>query len=185
MTWSWKAWAGWRRSPTATPSSTRTSWSWTGAPCARWAATSLRWPGHSAFWKTLVDLRLLDEGSVLVDGHPVDRRRFLCASLEPQLQYGPGERDVAVLRVEARGLKDGRRTRVLTQCVDYRDLASGFTAMARTVGYTASIGAQLIGSGEMARRGLLSPVRDVPFEILAREMRRRGMQVTCTTGPWL
>ena len=50
----------------------------------------LRWPGHSAFWKTLVDLRLLDEGSVLVDGHPVDRRRFLCASLEPQLSTAPG-----------------------------------------------------------------------------------------------
>ncbi len=145
----------------------------------------LRWPGHSAFWKTLVDLRLLDEGSVLVDGHPVDRRRFLCASLEPQLQYGPGERDVAVLRVEARGLKDGRRTRVLTQCVDYRDLDSGFTAMSRTVGYTASIGAQLIAGGELARRGLLSPVRDVPFEILAREMRKRGMQVASTAGPWL
>ena len=137
------------------------------APCARWAATCCAGPAtapsgrpwwtcaswtRAASWWTAT--RWTGAGS--------------CApAWSPSSQYRPGERDVAVLRVEARGLKDGRRTRVLTQCVDYRDLDSGFTAMSRTVGYTASIGAQLIAGGELARRGLLSPVPDVPFEILA------------------
>jgi saccharopine dehydrogenase-like NADP-dependent oxidoreductase len=144
----------------------------------------LRWPGHSAFWKALVDLHLLDEGTVLVDGVPVDRRRFLAASLEPQLQYGPGERDVAVLRVEAKGIKDGRRVKVLTQCIDYRDLETGFTAMSRTVGFTASIGAQLIGTGQITKCGLLAPVKDIPYDLLARELRKRGMEVVSRTSPW-
>jgi saccharopine dehydrogenase-like NADP-dependent oxidoreductase len=144
----------------------------------------LRWPGHSAFWKALVDLGMLDEGTVKVEGRPVDRRKFLAASLEPLLQYGPGERDIAVLRVEARGVKNGKRVKVLTQCIDYRDLETGITAMSRTVGFTASIGAQLITKGAISKRGLLSPAKDIPFELLAGEMRKRKMQVSCEVTAW-
>lgn len=140
----------------------------------------LRWPGHSAFWKTLVDLKMLDEGYVEVDGVPVDRRKFLQASMEPLLQYGPKERDVAVIRIDATGLKDGKRTRVLTNCVDYRDLETGFTAMTRTVGFTTSIGAQMIVRGDL-RPGILSPLRDVPFDLLAKELRRRRIEVGTQT----
>jgi lysine 6-dehydrogenase len=144
----------------------------------------LRWPGHSAFWKALVDLKMLDEGTVAVDDRLVDRRKFLAASLEPLLQYGPRERDIAVLRVEARGIKDGKRVKVLTQCIDYRDLVTGFTAMSRTVGFTASIGAELIAKGQLKKRGLLAPAKDIPFELLAGELRKRGMQVGCEVTDW-
>ena len=140
----------------------------------------LRWPGHSAFWKTLVDLNMLDEGCVEVGGVPVDRREFLQASMEPLLQYGPKERDVAVIRVDAIGLKDGRRTRVVTNCVDYRDLETGFTAMTRTVGFTTSIGAQMIIRGDL-KPGILSPLRDVPFDLLAKDLRRRRIEVDTQT----
>ena len=143
----------------------------------------LRWPGHSAFWKTLVDLDMLDEGSVEVDGVPVNRRRFLQASMEPLLQYGPAERDVAVIRIDAVGMKDGKKTRVVTSCVDYRDLETGFTAMTRTVGFTTSIGAQMILRGDIAKPGILSPVRDVPFGSFAGQLRRRGILVTTRTDP--
>ncbi len=44
-----------------------------------------------------------------------------------------------------------------------RDLETGFTAMSRTVGYTASIGALMIGTGKITQRGLLSPVTDIPY----------------------
>ena len=50
--------------------------------------------------------------------------------------------------------------------------------MSRTVGYTASIGAQMIGSGVLAKRGLLSPLGDVPYAHLVDELARRGIQVT-------
>ena len=143
----------------------------------------LRWPGHAAFWRTLVGLNMLDEGCVEVDGVPVNRRNFLQASMEPLLQYGPDERDVAVIRVDAVGMKDGRRTRVVTHCLDYRDLETGFTAMTRTVGFTTSIGAQMILKGDIAKPGILSPVRDVPFARFAEELRRRGIQVSTDRHP--
>ncbi|MDZ7295568.1 MAG: saccharopine dehydrogenase NADP-binding domain-containing protein, partial [candidate division KSB1 bacterium] len=138
----------------------------------------LRWPGHAEFWKKLVDLHLLDGEPVTVDGVTVDRRRFLAAIMEPHLQYRDDERDIAVIRVEVVGLKAGKRHRALYQVIDWRDLTTGFTAMSRTVGFTISIGAQMIGSGELAARGLLSPVKDVPYEPFVRELRKRGIAVT-------
>lgn len=137
----------------------------------------LRWPGHCALWKTFVDLRLLDEEPVVVDGVAVDRRRFLAAVLEPHLRYRVGERDVAVVRVEARGRRGGRPRRVVLQLVDRRDLETGLSAMSRTVGFAASIGAQLLGQGVIGGAGLLSPARDVPFEPFVAELRKRRLLV--------
>ncbi|KPL19077.1 MAG: hypothetical protein AMJ92_05130 [candidate division Zixibacteria bacterium SM23_81] len=139
---------------------------------------SLRWPGHCAFWKTIVGLHLLDDEPVIVNGVAVDRRRFLAAAIEPHIQYGPLERDVVVVRVEVRGRKDGKHTRAVYQVIDRRDLKTGFTSMSRTVGYTASIGALMIGNGKIAKRGVLSPVNDIPYKAFAQELGKRNIQVT-------
>jgi len=145
---------------------------------------ALRWPGHGRFWRALADLDLLEDAPVLVDGKEVDRRRFLAEALAPRLALGPKERDIVILRVEVWGPKAGRRTRTVHQMIDRRDLETGFTAMSRTVGFTASIGAQLIGRGAIARRGLLSPVTDVPYGLLVDELAKRGIRLTSRTERW-
>jgi len=137
-----------------------------------------RWPGHCAFWKKLVDLHLLDDEPLTVDGVTVNRRRFLAAAMEPYIRLGEKERDVAVIRVDVTGMKHGKRMRAVLQVIDRRDLATGFTAMSRTVGYTASIGAQLIGSGQIGQRGLLSPVRDIPYDLFKGELAGRGIHIS-------
>ena len=81
----------------------------------------LRWPGHSAFWKTLVDLHFLDTEPLTVDGQDVDRRHYLAALLEPQLQYRDDESDVVVVRIEVQGKKDGKDRCALYQVIDFRD----------------------------------------------------------------
>jgi lysine 6-dehydrogenase len=139
---------------------------------------TLRWPGHCAFWRKLIDLHLLDDEPVMVDGLTVDRRRFLAAAVEPHIQFGPSERDITVIRIEVTGKRDGRKTRALFQVIDRRDLKTGFTAMSRTVGYTASIGAQLIAAGEITRRGVLSPVNDIPYQLFDDQLRKRGIRIT-------
>jgi len=139
---------------------------------------SLRYPGHSRFWRALVDLDLLEDEPVEVDGMEVNRRRFLAAAMAPGLQLGPAERDIVILRVDLWGKKDGRPARVVHQLIDRRDLTTGLTAMNRTVGFTASIGAQLIGRGIIAKRGLLSPVTDVPYDVAIAELAKRSIQIT-------
>jgi lysine 6-dehydrogenase len=145
---------------------------------------TLRWPGHCAFWKKLVDLHLLDDEPVKVDGAPVDRRRYLTAALSPHLRYEEGERDLAIIRIDVCGSRGGQSMRAVHQVIDRRDLATGISAMSRTVGFTASIGAHMIGTGEISKRGLLSPVRDVPYARLVEELARRGIQVTRELAPW-
>jgi saccharopine dehydrogenase-like NADP-dependent oxidoreductase len=139
---------------------------------------AMRWPGHCAFWRTMVDLHLLDSEPVLIDGVAVDRKRFLAAALEPHLQYGADERDMVILRTEVTGRKGNHAQRVVVQMIDKRDLQTGFTAMSRTVGYTASIGAQMIATGKITKRGVLTPVNDIPYVDLKRELAKRGIRVT-------
>ncbi len=139
---------------------------------------TLRYPGHCQFWRTMVGLHLLDDEPVMLDGAAVDRTRFLAACMEPHLQLGPQERDVTILRVEVVGMRDGEEMNGVYQLIDYRDLETGLTAMGRTVGFTASIGAILLGTDQLSQRGVLSPVRNVPYDVVMRELADRGIQVS-------
>jgi len=58
-----------------------------------------------------------------------------------------------------------------------RDLDTGLFAMNRTVGYTASIAAQMILKGQITSAGVVSPTRDVPARDLLRELKARGMKL--------
>lgn len=138
---------------------------------------AVRWPGHCAFWRTLVELGFLKEESIAVDSTQVSPVRFLARLLEPSLGYAPDERDLAVIRVDAWGKRDGAPRRVVLDLVDRRDLTTGLFAMNRAVGYTAAIGAQMVLRGEIEGAGLLSPARDVPIERVLAELRARGMDV--------
>lgn len=136
----------------------------------------LRWPGHAALWRTLGALGLLDDRPVtLGPGPALSPLVTLARLLEPRLRYGPDERDVAVARVEAEGLRAGRPARVLAQVVDRRDLATGLFAMNRLVGFTASIAAQLVAEGAVSRTGVLSPATDLPPEHFCAELAKRGI----------
>ncbi len=138
---------------------------------------AMRWPGHAQFWYVMSQLGFLEETPVIVGGQPVVPQRFLEAHLTPRLQYAPGERDLVILRVHAWGLKDGRQRNVIYELIDYRDLATGFFAMNRTVGFTASIAAQMVLSGLVREPGVLSPARHVPGDHLLAELGRRGITV--------
>ena len=139
---------------------------------------SLRWLGHAAFWKKMVDLGFLKEEPILVKGQEVSPRQFVHDLIEPQIHYAPNERDVAGIRIDVRGLKNGKCKRIIYQMIDRRDLDTGLLAMQRTVGYTASIGAQMVLRGDIKKRGLLSPTRDIPVEKFLAELKKRNIKIT-------
>ncbi|HSB78394.1 MAG TPA: saccharopine dehydrogenase C-terminal domain-containing protein [Candidatus Methylomirabilis sp.] len=145
---------------------------------------AMRWSGHCAFWYPLAQMGFLDHVPIQVGSASVVPRDFIRTLLEPRLQYADDERDVAVIRVEVRGMKNGRRRRLVYQVIDLRDLESGLLAMNRTVGYTASIGAQMILRGDIQKRGLLSPLADIPADIFFRELRGCGIHVQREEGDW-
>jgi saccharopine dehydrogenase-like NADP-dependent oxidoreductase len=144
---------------------------------------SMRYPGHAGFWRPLVELGLLDDEPVVVDGRPVDRRRFLAEALEPRLRYGPGERDLAILRIEVAGERGGRRDRIVHEVVDRKDLTTGLSAMSRLVGFTAGTAVEMVGTGIVSRRGLLSPATDVPCAPFLAALAAKGVAVRSGTRP--
>jgi saccharopine dehydrogenase-like NADP-dependent oxidoreductase len=137
----------------------------------------LRWPGHCSFWKRMVDLHLLDDEPLEVGGQTIDRRRLLAAAIEPHLGYADDEQDVAVVRVELSGTRQGRPVREVLQVVDRRDLSTGLFAMNRMVGFAAAIGAGMLASGVISDRGLLSPLHHIPYQRFVDELQRRGIRV--------
>ncbi len=138
---------------------------------------ALRWPGHSKFWRTMVDLGLLENSPISTDSGDISPRSFLAKCLSPRLQFKSGQRDVALLRVEAWGLKDNKKVKVTYDLIDYRDLETGLFAMNRTVGFTSSIGALMILTGKITQTGVLSPVRHVPPREFIKEVEARGMRI--------
>jgi saccharopine dehydrogenase-like NADP-dependent oxidoreductase len=138
---------------------------------------AVRWPGHSKFWRTMVDLGLLEDTPMKMKGADISPRAFLTNWLTPRLQFKASERDLALLRVEAWGIKDGKKVKITYDLFDYRDLETGLFAMNRTVGFTSSIGALMILDGKITQTGVLSPVNHVPPHEFMEEVKKRGMKI--------
>jgi saccharopine dehydrogenase-like NADP-dependent oxidoreductase len=138
---------------------------------------AMRWPGHNCFWNVMAALGFLDETPLRIGDADLSPRRFVVEHLTPRLQFAETERDMVVIRVEAWGLKREVPRRAIYELIDYRDLSTGLFAMNRTVGFTASIAAQLVLAGRIKKTGLLNPARDVPALEVVRELEKRGMKV--------
>ena len=138
---------------------------------------ALRWPGHSKFWRTMVDLGLLEDNTININNTEISPRDFLTKYLTPRLQFEETQRDLALLRVEAWGMKKENKVKITYDLLDYRNIETGLFAMNRTVGFTASIGAQMILSGKITEPGVLSPVRHVPPHEFIEQIQKRGIKI--------
>ncbi|SEP78764.1 Saccharopine dehydrogenase, NADP-dependent [Virgibacillus subterraneus] len=136
---------------------------------------TLRWIGHGEFWSKMSALGFLSKEPV--EGLPIELtpHQFLRAHLEPQLQYEADEKDLVLMRNIVKGIKDEQIVELTYDLVDKRDLETGLFAMNRTVGFTASIVAQMIVKEQITKPGLLSPIKDIPFEIFFKEINHRGI----------
>ncbi|WP_334138646.1 saccharopine dehydrogenase family protein [Thermovirga lienii] len=144
-----------------------------------------RWPGHGAFWSRMAKCGFLNEAPIKCGDACVFPVEF-CASLlgsQKQFFYEDDERDVALIRIDARGYSNGKPIRVINQIIDKRDLKTGFTSMQRTVGFTVSIGAQMILQEKISEKGVLSPIQ-VPFQPFISELAARDIVFTSSEEHW-
>jgi lysine 6-dehydrogenase len=153
-------------------------WTWAGKLRTLQNKT-IRWPGHYAQWKAFSDAGLLELESIEVDGQSVVPRHLLHAALGPRLYAQPGERDLVIVRVIGRGLKDGREREVVIDLFDGYDEATGFTAMERTTGWHAAIICAAQARGLTPRGGV--PVElAVPSPTFAEGLLKRGFDLRVT-----
>jgi saccharopine dehydrogenase-like NADP-dependent oxidoreductase len=138
---------------------------------------SLRWPGWCAFWRPLVKLDFLSDEPL--SGLPCEITPHQCMVklMEPQLQYRADEKDLAVMRNIFIGVKNGKKKKITCDLLIERDLKTGLLAMSLGVGYPACIVAQMIGKGEIEKRGVLSPATDIPYEAFVKGLMERGIKI--------
>jgi lysine 6-dehydrogenase len=153
-------------------------WSFEGKLKTLWNKT-LRWPGHFAEWKAYMQAGLLETEPVEVQGVKVAPREVLHTLLDPKIRAKPGEPDLVIVRVLAKGKKDGHTAQVLLDLIDRYDEATGFTAMERTTGWDGSIKAIMNAHG-VTPRGVNPAEIAVPGPQYAAELRKRGFSLTET-----
>jgi len=128
---------------------------------------TIRYPGHCAKFKTMIDLGLCS--SEPVGG--VVPRRLLGELLVRRLPHD--EPDVVLVRVEVAG--GGKRLRY--DIIDRYDAKTGLSAMMRTTAFPASIVALMMARGQTTSKGALPQERCIPPELFMRELAKREIRV--------
>lgn len=144
------------------------------------AEKTVRWPGHWEGVQTLKECGMLDLDPVEVGGMHVIPRDVLLARIEPRLCAQPGETDVCVMYNTVDGIKDGRRTRVSYHLWDEADTVHCVSAMGRVTGYSAAIGAVMVGKGMIAEKGIVPPedcIHGSNYAYFVKELEKRNIRI--------
>jgi lysine 6-dehydrogenase len=120
------------------------------------AEKTIRHMGHVRGVETLKACGLFSREPVDVDGQRIAPRKVLEKVLDERMKLGD-ERDATLLRIEVSGKKDGRSVMHVFEMLDYFDPERQYTSMGKTTSFPASIGAQMIMSGQIKQRGVVFP----------------------------
>jgi lysine 6-dehydrogenase len=132
---------------------------------------TIRYPGHCAKFKTMIDLGLCSSDVVPVDGVTVAPRRLFGELLVRNLPHD--EPDVVLVRVEFKG--DGKR--LTYDIIDRQDEQTGLSAMMRTTAFPASIVALMMARGQTTAKGALPQERCIPPQPFMDELHKRNILV--------
>lgn len=135
---------------------------------------TIRYPGHCAKFKTMIDLGLCDSKPIDVDGVSVKPRRVLGDLLVKNLPHD--EPDVVLVRVEFHG--GGKMLKY--DIIDRYDPETGLSAMMRTTAFPASIVALMMARNETTSKGALPQERCIPPQLFMDELAKRKIDVQVT-----
>jgi lysine 6-dehydrogenase len=140
---------------------------------------TIRYLGHCAKFKTMIDLGLCSSEAIDVDGQKVVPRRVLGDLLVRNLPHD--EPDYVLVRVEFKG-RGGSRSDEQTKSLRYDiidafDPATGLSSMMRTTAFPAAIVALMMARGDISKKGALPQERCVPPELFMSELAKRKIEV--------
>jgi len=136
---------------------------------------TLRHPGHCAIMRVFRDFGFWDEEPVEVDGASVTPLHVWYRLMGPRLE-APEDHDVVVTRAVARGSRQGRQAELQVDIIDRYDDATGFSAMERLTGFSTSIIAIAVASGEV-RTGAVRYEEALSGRRFIEEIGRRGISL--------
>lgn len=139
---------------------------------------TIRYAGHCAKFKTMIDLGLCSSEPIDIDGASIKPRRVLADLLTAKLPAdGP---DYVLVRVEFSGKKDGVARNLRFDIVDRMDETEGLSSMMRTTAFPASIIAQMMVRGEVSTRGAVPQELAIDSDRFVEELAKRGIGLKVT-----
>jgi saccharopine dehydrogenase-like NADP-dependent oxidoreductase len=127
-------------------------------------------------------LGLLDSETSMPQTRSGSKLDSLCALLtsKSEMSYAKGERDMALMHhVVTAAFPDGHTEEHHGTLIEY-GIVHGDTAMARTVGITAAIGARMILDGTVSVRGVVAPLTPEWYEPMLAGLACEGIEMTET-----
>lgn len=112
---------------------------------------TIRYPGHCALFKPMLDIGLASRKPVEVDGVSVEPRSVLRAVLDRNLSFN--EPDMTLVRVTVAGQAAGQAKTVVYETVDRQDISTGLSSMMRMTAFPAATIAWMAGGGQITMRG--------------------------------
>ena len=145
---------------------------------------TLRYPGHIALMRAMRETGLFSTTPIQVKGQRVVPLDVTSALLFPKWTYDPGEADLTVMRVIARGSKAGQPVTHTWDLFDMYDHATGCTSMARTTAFPCTIVAGFLARGDFREPGVHAPERLAAtpglVNTLLAELAQRGVNYSHT-----
>ena len=137
---------------------------------------TMRYPGHFAALKVIQQLGLLSTELLQVDGIKISPRSVLHSLWDPQIRALPGEPDLALIRVLARGTNGGQAAEAQVDLQLLFDPETGFTAMEQGTGWHASIFTAAIAAGTI-EHGVIPVEQAMSGEAFVQAAAKRGFDI--------
>jgi saccharopine dehydrogenase-like NADP-dependent oxidoreductase len=125
--------------------------------CPNMKEKTLRYPGHIDIMAILRETGFFSKDAIEIKGTKIRPLDFTAKLLFPKWKLKEGEEDITVMRVTIEGKKDGKMLRYDYDLFDTYDPITKTHSMARTTGYTATVGLRMIAEGLYNRKGVSVP----------------------------
>ncbi len=118
---------------------------------------TLRYPGHIRLIQALMASGFFSHDPVKVKGKDVIPFDVTTSILFKEWKLQPTEREFTVMKVIVEGTEKGKPVKVVYDVMDEYDPVESISSMARTTGFTATAGAELILQGLFKEKGVNPP----------------------------
>jgi lysine 6-dehydrogenase len=136
---------------------------------------TIRYTGHCALVKLLIDLGLASSDEVDLNGARVSPRKLLAEMLVRHLPAD--EPDVVLVRLEFRGRTNSATRTLRYDIIDRFDERTRLSAMMRTTAFPASIVAQTMARGATIKKGALPQELCIPPAPFVAALAARGIRI--------
>ena len=118
---------------------------------------TLRFPGHIEIMRILRETGFFDQEEIEIKGVKIRPIDFTSKLLFPKWKLKEGEEDITIMQIIVEGVKDGKKLRYTYDLLDEYDKKTKVHSMARTTGYTATMGVRMLAKGLYTRKGVSAP----------------------------